>query len=257
MIISVCVPSYKRPKVETLSYIPFAKVFVDESEYPAYIDANQGYEGNIISVPSGVQGNLCRIRNYIIDYEFENGVDVVVIVDDDMKGIYRWFNKKRELLPSNEIMSFLYRYSTLAVDLGAYFWGINVNSDKQVYREYTPFSTRSYIGGPFQAFIKDGGLRYDESLPLKEDYDMTLQQLNKFRKVLRVNSYHYDVKQSQQKGGCATYRNYEREEQQLRLLQKKWGSRIVKFDNADSHNMKKKKTRIDYNPIIKVLIKGV
>lgn len=257
MKISVCVPSYKRPKVETFKYIPFAKVFVDEGEYDDYIQANKGYEENIISVRKGVQGNLCRIRNYIIDTEFESGVDVVVIVDDDMKGIYRWYNKKRELLPTDEIMDFIYRYSILAMDLGAYFWGINVNTDKQVYREYTPFSTVSYIGGPFQAFIKDGGLRYDEKLPLKEDYDMTLQQLNKFRKVLRVNAYHYDVKQSEQKGGCATYRNYEREEQQLKLLQKKWGSRIVKIDGADAHNMKKKKTRIDYNPIINVPIKGI
>jgi hypothetical protein len=95
-------------------------------------------------------------------------------------------------------------------------------------------------------------------LPLKEDYDMTIQQLNKYRKVLRVNKFFYDVKQSEQAGGCADYRNMDKEKEQLRLLQKKWGSDIVRSDNNDrSHNLKKKKRQIDYNPIIKVPIKGI
>jgi Na+/phosphate symporter len=41
---------------------------------------------------------------------------------------------------------------------------------------------------------------------------MTLQQCNKYRGCLRVNKYHYNCKQSKQAGGCATYRNYMREE---------------------------------------------
>lgn len=256
MDIRVCIPSYKRPKVETLDYIPWAKVFVDGSELEEYQKQNKG--ADIVGVPDGVQGNLCRIRNWIIDDQFADGADVVVIVDDDMKGIYRWQNKKKHLIKTEDLMAMLEHYSVMCVDLGAYFWGVNINQDKQVYREYSPFSTTSYIGGPFQAFIKDGGLRYDERLPLKEDYDMTLQQLNKYRKVLRVNSHFYVVKQSEQTGGCAVYRNYKREEEQLASLQKKWGSKIVKIDGADrSNNLKKKKVRIDYNPIIKVPIKGI
>jgi hypothetical protein len=111
----------------------------------------------------------------------------------------------------------------MARDLWVYFWWINVNSDKKCYREYSPFSMVAYIWWPFQCFLKDGGLRYDENLPLKEDYDMTLQQCNKYRRVLRVNAYHYFCKQSEQSGGCATYRNIEREIQQFEALQKKMG----------------------------------
>ena len=51
---------------------------------------------------------------------------------------------------------------------------------------------------------------------------MTLQQCNKYRRVLRVNAYHYFCKQSEQSGGCATYRNIDREIQQFEALQKKW-----------------------------------
>ena len=69
--------------------------------------------------------------------------------------------------------------------------------------------------------------------------------------------YHYVCKQSKQAGGCATYRNYEREMEQLQLLQKKWGKGIVKIDNVANPNMKKEKVSIDYNPIIRIPIKGV
>lgn len=256
MNISICVPSYKRPLVETLKYIPNAKVYVDEDEYNNYINNNKG---SIISCKKGIQGNLCRIRNHILDTEFSNGAEVVLIVDDDLRGLYRWEKNKKILIETEQIETYIEKYSILCEDLGAYFWGVNINPDKQVYREYSPFSTVSYIGGPFQCFIRNGGgLRYDERLPLKEDYDMTLQQLNKYRKVLRVNSIFYVAKQSEQIGGCSTYRNYEKEEQQLIALKNKWGGNIVKIDNNNrSHNLSKNKKRIDYNLIIKPLINGI
>lgn len=84
---------------------------------------------------------------------------------------------------------------------------------------------------------------------------MTIQQLNKNRVVFRVNKFFYECKQSVQKGGCASYRNIEREVEQLKLLQKKWGKKIVKFDENNRSNKKRK--IIDYNPIIHVPIKGI
>ena len=106
-------------------------------------------------------------------------------------------------------------------------------------------------------FLKGNPLRYDERLPLKEDYDMTLQNCNKYRGCLRVNKYHYDCKQSKQAGGCASYRNYDREIQQLKALQAKWGDDIVKIDTVLNHNAKKVKKNIDYNPVIHIPIAGV
>ena len=85
MRISVNCPSYKRHKVETLAYLPFCKVWVCETEAEAYRKANPGFEENIIPCKKGIQGNLCRIRNHILDTEFDAGADVVLIIDDDMK----------------------------------------------------------------------------------------------------------------------------------------------------------------------------
>lgn len=261
MKISINCPSYKRPKVETLEYLPFVKVWVDNKEYEEYKKQNKGFEKNIISCPDGIQGNLCRIRNYILDTEFENGYDVVLIIDDDMKGIYYFEEKEgnaynNEIVEKDEFLGFVEKYSELCDEFGFKFWGLNCNADSLSYRQYSPFSTCAYVGGPFQCFLKND-LRYDERLPLKEDYDMTLQQCNKYRGCLRLNKFHYACKQSKQAGGCATYRNYEREKEQLILLQKKWGKDIVKFDKTENTNVKKKRKNIDYNPIIKIPIKGI
>lgn len=262
MNISVNCPSYKRPYVETLEYLPFCKVWVDNKEYDSYIEANKGFEKNIISCPDGVQGNLCRIRNYILDQEFNNGADVVLIIDDDLKGVYEWLGTKempykKVKVRAEEFIGFLEKYSIICDELGYKFWGCNCNADSMSYRQYSPFSTVSYIGGPFQCFLNNP-LRYDENLPLKEDYDMTLQQCNTYRGCLRLNFAFYECKQSEQPGGCATYRNYLRENQQLKALQQKWGKHIVKIDGGESRVTRKKEMKkMDYNPIIKIPIGGI
>lgn len=227
MKISINCPSYKRPYVETLEYLPYCKVWVAEREYEEYLAANKGFEKNIISVPNEVQGNLCRIRNYILDKELPNN-DVVLIIDDDMKQIYRYepigtYGYNKVPVTADELLTMIEHYSYLCAEFGFLYWGIMCNSDALSYRQTTPFSTVSYIGGPFQCFLHGNVLRYDERLPLKEDYDMTLQNCNLYRGCLRVNKYSYDCKQSQQVGGCATYRNFKRETEQLQLLKKKWG----------------------------------
>ena len=83
------------------------------------------------------------------------------------------------------------------------------------------------------------------------------KEVNKYRGVLRLNAYFYDCKQSTNLGGCALQRNIETEKKQLCLLQKKWGKRIVQTDTTISHKTNKKRSNIDYNPIIKIPINGV
>ncbi len=92
MKIAVCAPSYKRPKVKTLEYLPFCRIYVDPAEYAKYKKENPG--ADIVMCRSGVQGNLARVKNYILDQELIGaGDDAVVIIDDDMNhmGYYEVF----------------------------------------------------------------------------------------------------------------------------------------------------------------------
>ena len=96
MNISVNIPSYRRPVVETLRIFPFCKVWVCETEADDYRVANRGAE--IVACKKGIQGNLCRIRNHILDTEFAAGADAVIILDDDFQGIARFDVNKLQWL---------------------------------------------------------------------------------------------------------------------------------------------------------------
>ena len=164
MKIVIAIPSYKRPKVETLKYIPSAKVYVAQSEFEEYKKKNP--EADIVAVDDKIQGNVCRIRNFILD---ENKDDIVCIVDDDLQYLGYWEGKELHKLEiEEEIYGFIEKFTIMAMDLGVKLWGVNVNKDKQVYQEQRPFSTVAYIGSPFMVHIQPE-LRFDERFSLKED----------------------------------------------------------------------------------------
>lgn len=259
--ITICTPSYRRADgVKTLDVFPETRVYVDEGEADDYRKQNANAE--IVVCPKGVQGNVARVRNYILDTEFRNGADAVLIVDDDITGFGAFTtenNAGKHVLRYNRVdgdfmRAAIFKYSILAEDLGAKLWGILPLPDTLAFSD--EFSTKCFVGGPFQCFLRGGRCRYDERLPLKEDYDMTLQQLNEERIVLRVNHLYYYAKQSEQIGGCAAMRNREREREQLLALQRKWGPSIVKFDNSHRKHARREKPE-DYNPVISVPIGGV
>lgn len=253
MNLTIACPSYLRPKVETLDRYPHTRVYVAESEFSDYVSANRK-GSDIVAVPDSVQGNLCRVRNYILDTEFDGGADGVLIIDDDMNAICRHeqrgtFGYERHELDEAELYAFIEQGFILCEEWGYKFWGVNCVLDPKAYRQQAPFNTTKYIGGPFQAHLKND-IRYDERLPLKEDYDITLQHQKRYGGGLRFNAYYYICKQAEQDGGCATYRNIQEEKRQFDLLQKKWGDKIIRLDKAS-------KRGYDFNPIIKSPIKGV
>ena len=244
MKIGYFAPSYKRPQKSTTQILyPFVKLVVKEDEAEKY-KANRN---DIIVAPNDKQGNLCRIRNWILDTYLDQ-YDAIVLLDDDNNGIGRFENQKWNEFNENELEEFCEEMTILCKDYNFYFWGINCIPDKGAYREHTPFATNAYIGGPFQVWLKGNDLRYDENLPLKEDYDITLQNHLKYKGALRVNFASYKNKQSEQVGGCASYRNLEREKEQFYRLQRKWGSNIIKQDNSSRRSF-------DYNPIMKTFLK--
>jgi hypothetical protein len=246
-------PTYRRPgQIFTHKYFPDVLYAIEESEIDSY--RKEGLpDKNIWPVPSKAQGNLCRVRNWILDHAPRKNL---VIVDDDLNRLGIWWGNKHFDLSGDRALEMIESWFILADDLKIKFWGLNCLQDKGSYREYTPFSLGAYIGGPFQAFL-NMDLRYDESLPLKEDYDLTLQVLNKYRRVLRINFAHYFSKQHTNKGGCAVYRTIEREREQLNRLRKKWGSDIVKIDSGNCRVTRNSEINYDINPIIKIPIRGI
>ena len=238
--------SYKRPeRSPTQVLYPFVSLVVRESE----VDEYERNGNRVIPVPDSAQGNVARVKNYILDHLWKDDVDCVVLMDDDCRGIFRWVKQKKKRFTPEELMEFGESSAILCEDYGFKLWGVNCVPDKGAYREHTPFATQLFCGSPLHGHLRNG-IRYDERLPLKEDYDITLQHIREFGGAFRVNYAFYDVKQAEQVGGCATYRNTEREREQFEALRRKWGSRVITRDPGSRRSF-------DFNPILKSPRKGV
>lgn len=246
MKIGYFAPSYKRPeKSVTQKRYEFIKLVVCESQAGEYLKNNN----DIIICPDSAQGNISRIRNWIKD-NLMNDYDAIIMIDDDNNGVGLWQKQKYKVLSSEELQEFCENLAIICKDYGFYSFGLNCVIDKGAYREHTPFSTNIFIGAPFHGILKGNKCIYDENIPLKEDYDWTLQNLKNYKGVLRANFASYNVKQAEQVGGCANMRNSKEEEKQFNLLQKKWGSKIIQRDKSS-------KKSFDFNPILKAPLKGV
>lgn len=256
MKISINIPTYGRAgNIQTFKYLPSSTFWVHEFEVEEY---KKFHIGIIISVlPDKIRGNIARVRNYILKKR-EKDNDVVVFFDDDMSKIFYFENNKKVFLDNeSDVIDLLKKYSKLAMLFGVKLWGSNIVPDKKAYMEYTPFSMLSYISASFSCFLKGNNLYYDERFSLKEDYDMLIQQIDKYRRVLRINKLFYEKKGVEQVGGCSSYRNVRKEIEQIKKLQKKWGKHIVKEDTKKEKNASKKIKSFDINPVIKIPIKGV
>ncbi len=247
----IIAPSYKRASgVLTHRILPGVVYAVHEFEASEYRDRGH----SVIVLPDETRGNIARVRNWIRD---EHGGEDLLIIDDDIRHVkeYQWKDGKFHHVPltGDRLLEFIESGFELARQWGVRIWGVNSTFDKQSYRELQPFSTLSYISASWHGFI-DCPTRYDESLPLKEDFDICLQEINDHRAILRINYVAMIKDDHGNTGGCAAYRNMEAEREQFALLQKKWGSQIVRYDKQ---KRSAKRVEFDFNPVLKIPIGGV
>lgn len=251
--ISVCIPSKGRPQVKTLRVCPWATLYVAPDEAEQYRAQNPG--ANVHECAEGVQGNIARVRNYILRTEFGKGASAVCMMDDDINSIFCFratpdgYGYEKDRKRVEDFAAFLEKYTAFAEELGVTLWGLNCIPSNRAYRHGTPFSFENIVLGPFSVHLTDA-FRYDEDIPLKEDYDLFLQHIEKERRVLRLNFAGYENGASDGKpGGCSFQRNVTQEKRQFEMLRIKWGGAIV---TEDRHKVQ----AFDFNPIIHNPVQG-
>ena len=244
----IAIPSYKRAKkCLSAKILSNAMIFCHEFEFKEY----SKYNKNVIAViPDDLASKgMGVIRNFMLDFARTQNDDILMI-DDDIKRFGRYEDGKGIEMDENDFYAFAENAFRMTKELGTKLWGMAMLPDKRVYQEFKPFNLGCCILGPCMGIIPDDTLRFDESLGLKEDYDYSLQVLNKCRKVLRFNAYHYYCGHKRTKGGCRSYRNIAKEQEQMKLFIKKWGSHIVKNPETSYGNY-------TINPRITSPIKGI
>ena len=233
MNIKYVVPSYNRADgVTTLNYISKAKIYVSPEDYEKYCKYNKSWVDRIVKVPEGVQGKgKAHVMNWMLDNLWDENTDAILIIDDDVSTLmaHNILENRKDYEIDEELFYELCEdFTLLAKEWGCGMWSFGLNSDRFSYITYTPFKTHSYLDGGLQAFVKKDNIRYDEKLTVKEDVDMFLQQIQKYHKALRCDKYYWKKKSFEGKGGSQAFRSEKTEKEQFRIMQKKWGSDIIR-----------------------------
>lgn len=231
------VVSYKRAgTVTTDLVVQGCRIVVPESQVEEY-EAKQPLRNGAVlwPCPDSADGNVSRKRNWVLDNADE---DDVLLLDDDYDYVGYIEGGKQLRLDLDGVEQLIHTGFELMHDAGTAEWGLNQQSDPKFYREYSFLSLTAPILGPWQGFSRKmlGPIRYDETLPRKEDYDMSLQVARRYHRLVRLNKYHYMVDHFGIAGGVVTQRTLAEEERQLKRLRAKWGHHVVSWDLSRSVN---------------------
>jgi hypothetical protein len=135
---------------------------------------------------------------------------------------------KKKTLPKDYLMEFFIHSFDMCEQFGSKMWGISQNEDNRIYKEFLPFSLSQICLGPVQGHL-DHDLIFDEKVGSKDDYDMALQQLNKYKKIFRWNKFHYICEHGDNKGGIVSYRSKDKEIEYCKRIMLKWGKKIISY----------------------------
>jgi len=232
-MINVIIPSYKRSHdLKGKDYFYMAKYCIPESQLNDYLQVLP--IERIITIPDSEDGSITKKRNWIL----KNIERPLIMIDDDVKRITHteggeYFKSKgrakQQIEVDKSLLADLFvNWVNLANEFDVKLWGINVNTDGRNYQQYKPFSLSQVILGPFQGHLKHD-LLFDDNVGTKDDYDMSIQQLNKYRKVLRFNKFAYDCEHGDNKGGIVSYRSMEKEIEYCKNIMLKWGTSIIEY----------------------------
>ena len=217
---NVIIPSYKRSHdLKGKDYFFMAKYCVPESQKDEYI--KEVGKDRVIILPDNEDGDIVKKRNWIL----KNIPRPLIMIDDDVSEIGYYENRKgkvdgnhsRKTMDKNLLIDFFEHNFNLANDFNCKMWGLAQNQDNRICKEFLPFNLTNIILGPFQAHLEHD-LFFDKRVGTKDDYDMSLQQLRKYKKVLRLNKFHYLCEHGDNKGGIVSYRSKEKEIEYCRYL---------------------------------------
>lgn len=181
-----------------------AVFYVPDNEADAYRKALPGHE--VVAVPLEVKG-ITKTRNFILEHASDRWV---VMVDDDVKS-QGWrkmlaHNSTSKRLDGKEWSSVCCRLFDVTEDLGWKIWGTSTESSSRSVYPYKPILSRSYVTASFMGIVNDGSYRFDETFPVKEDYEIGLRHVQEFGGIVAARFCFWENNHWTLDGGCKDYR---------------------------------------------------
>lgn len=222
----IAVPSKGRAgKVKTAAVLPNCTLFVPKAEAADY---SRHYR-NVIAVPDDVRG-ITKTRNWILD---NAGDKWVVMIDDDVK-CAGWTELKGNCSARRSFTEAVWldefrKLFELTEDMQYRIWGIATQSALRSIYPWSPILFHSYITGSCMGIVNNG-IRFDESFPVKEDYEICLRCIKEDGGVVAARFIYWENSHWSDDGGCKTYRTQEMEETCIRQLVAKYPKQIRRVE---------------------------
>lgn len=201
-------------------------VCVPESQAKDYI-AKVGEE-HVLAHPENM-GKMPKM-NWCFD-RFQEP-DAIIFFDDDILSVFRcWRSRISDETESSVtdpefVLDLIAKTATMSAELGAKVFGWSNSARHAVfYTGFRPFRLTGFVNGRAVGFLKGHGLRYDERLIGKGDYDMCMQNALKHRYCFVDQRFAFHTSPPIV-GGGAPQRTIAIEKETMRLLRVKWGDCI-------------------------------
>jgi len=165
----LAVPSKGRAlKTTTDKILPSATFFVPESEVHQY-----DYISDVVGVPNDVRG-ITKTRNWILKRHMG---ERVVFLDDDAKNVgYTKLNKRKsekiDIKDQGFWIAEFMKLFDICDQLGYKIWGIKTEAAPRSVYPYKPINFKSYVTASCMGMIASEEYLFDESYPVKEDYEI-------------------------------------------------------------------------------------
>jgi len=237
MKFKVAIPSYKRSKTikqKTLNYlkeceIDFNNVYVfvaNEDEYKDYSYLESEYDLKLVVGVPTIQKQRDFIRSY-----FNNG-DLILSLDDDISYLAKKNgNKLDKVLNLKQIVN---KAFSICLSNKTKIWGVSAVSNP-FYMDDSISSNLKFIVGCFYGFINDKDDYWNNSVEVKEDYELTLKHYERFGKIIRLNGYGPVTKYYTESGGLYDIRTGETSERAALYLMNNYPD-WVKLKGVGTHN---------------------
>lgn len=180
--------------------------------------------------PDSIRGLTPKL-NWMLDHLVPD--EDAIFLDDDLEYLCRCFVEKRDgferkVTQADLILEILRGTAAIARECGAFFFGWETSeSTIRYYSGLDPFKFTGFINGCAMGFIAGHGLRFDESIVAKNDYDICA--LNAFRHRICLKDTRYAFCQRATftgSGGQSFFRNSETEARDIAILRRKYGEVI-------------------------------
>lgn len=186
---------------------------------------SQGRLPRVITHPDAVKGLTPKL-NWIFDNVSDD--EAIVFVDDDITSIERCFTERGEIgtIRDPQMIGQIIRNTfLLARDMEAFYFGWEAsNGAVRYYTGFKPISLTGYINGCAMGFRTGHGLRFDERIVAKNDFDIAALNAWKHRYCVKDCRYTFCQKETFiGLGGQAAFRTSQTEKNDVALLRKKYG----------------------------------